>query len=350
MSRNDYFSILNASPLPQILVGADEKIMAANPPASRLLGQGIVTRHYITGLRQPAVLDCFEYVLSGRALVSEAQYLAAEATRETTYRVVAARVEMDEAWGILVTFVDTTDLQEAGQMRRDFVANVSHELRSPLTALMGFIETLRGPARDDPAARDRFLGIMEREAGRMNRLVRDLLSLSRVESEERVQPQERVDVGEVLALVVSSLRPASDEAGMQVDVSTPAGPAYVRGDSDQLAQVVSNLLENAIKYGGGGSKVEIALSISPYESSLRGAAVVLEVADNGEGFDPVHIPRLTERFYRVDNHRSREMGGTGLGLAIVKHIISRHRGRLQIETEQRAGSRFTVMLPAAEAV
>ncbi len=347
MAENDFVSILNAAPMPQVLVGADERIVAANPHATRLLGQGIVARHYITGLRQPGLLDCLETVLSGREDSSQAQYLATEATRDTTYRVVVARVDIDGGWGALATFVDVTDLQEAGQMRRDFVANVSHELRTPLTALIGFIDTLRGPARDDPAARDRFLGIMEREASRMNRLVRDLLSLSRVESEERVRPREIVDVSGVLAPVVSSLRPAAEETGTEIVVSGAGGPANVRADPDQLAQVISNLVENAIKYGRAGGTVNIGLSRVAHDASVRGAAVILEVADDGEGFDPVHIPRLTERFYRVDNHRSREMGGTGLGLAIVKHIVNRHRGRLRIETMPRQGSRFTVTLPAA---
>ncbi len=344
---SDYRLLLDASPMPQILIGADERIEIANPPALRLLGQGIEARHYITGLRQPGLLDCLENVLSGRAIAAEAQYLATDATRDTTYRVVAHRVDLQGWPCVLATFVDTTDLQEAGQMRRDFVANVSHELRTPLTALMGFIETLRGPARDDPAARDRFLEIMERESSRMNRLVRDLLSLSRVESEERVRPQELVDLGAVMASVVSSLRHSADDARMQIVATAPDGEAMVRGDPDQLSQVVANLLENAIKYGRAGTKAEITLSSTPHEASVRGPAVILSVADDGEGFDPVHIPRLTERFYRVDDHRSREMGGTGLGLAIVKHIVSRHRGRLRIETAPGEGSRFTVTLPAA---
>ena len=183
----------------------------------------------------------------------------------------------------------------------------------------------------------------------MNRLVRDLLSLSRVESEERVRPQELVDVGAVLASVVSSLRPAADEAGMEIRVVAPESPASVRGDPDQLSQVISNLLENAIKYGRAGTKTEINLSTASHDPAVRGAAVVLSVADDGEGFDPLHIPRLTERFYRVDNHRSREMGGTGLGLAIVKHIVTRHRGRMKIGSVHGKGSKFSVFLPVFDA-
>ncbi len=342
-----YQSIINATPLPVILVGVDERIIAQNGLADDLLGAGITGRHYISALRQPNLLDAIERVLTGRADHAETIFLATEALRDTTYQVLAARITLETGPAILVSFTDTTDLQEAGQMRRDFVANVSHELRTPLTALLGFIETLRGAARDDSAARDRFLTIMEREAGRMNRLVRDLLSLSRVESEERVRPQKPVDLAALARSAASSLRPLAEEAGMALILSGTDAPAIVPGDADQLLQIISNLIENAIKYGRSGTRVEVSLTRSDNQPFIQGEAVTVTVADDGDGFDPVHIPRLTERFYRVDDHRSREMGGTGLGLAIVKHIVNRHRGRLRIETELGEGSRFTVVLPVA---
>jgi two-component system phosphate regulon sensor histidine kinase PhoR len=225
-------------------------------------------------------------------------------------------------------------------MRRDFVANVSHELRTPLTALMGFIETLKHAAKDDPRAREMFLGIMEHEAGRMNRLVRDLLQLSRVEAEERIRPKDEVELRALLVGVISSLQGLAERAGGRVELA--GDPFTVPGDADQLVQVFTNLIENALKYGKAGQVVRV--SLTP-EDTVRGPAVKVEVADEGEGIDPVHLPRLTERFYRVDSHRSREMGGTGLGLAIVKHIVSRHRGFLRIESEPGEGSRFSVVLP-----
>lgn len=343
-------SLLEASPWPQLLIGPDERVLAANQLALNLLGSGVVSRHYITALRQPDLLDCIEAILSGAFGPQESRYLASEATRETSYKVVVARVETGQGPGVMASFVDVTDLQEAGQMRRDFVANVSHELRTPLTALLGFIETLRGAAKHDPVAQERFLGIMEREAARMNRLVRDLLSLSRVESEERMRPQGSVDVGALLQSTVMSLRPLADEARMELTFEGLGKPAMVRGDGDQLSQVFSNLVENAIKYGASdGTCVEVRLEKVAHEPSLRGPAVKLCVRDDGEGFDPIHIPRLTERFYRVDDHRSREMGGTGLGLAIAKHIINRHRGRLRIESSPGNGASFTVVLSLDDA-
>ena len=346
MSNTSYISILNAAPLPQIVIDGQERIVAANTGAQRLFGDAIVARHYITALRQPNLLDAIEQVQSGRVSGVEATYLTSEAQRETSYRAVVGRITLDgDEPALLVSFVDTTDLQEAGQMRRDFVANVSHELRTPLTALLGFIETLRGAARDDAEARGRFLEIMEREAGRMNRLVGDLLSLSRVEADERVRPQEAVDIAALARTAVATLRPVAAEIGADVHLIGAEGAALVRGDPDQLEQVLSNLVENAVKYGGG--EVRLTVRPDPEDTTLRGPAVVVTVEDNGDGIDPIHIPRLTERFYRVDTHRSREMGGTGLGLAIVKHIVNRHRGRLAIESEPGTGSRFTVSLPAA---
>jgi two-component system phosphate regulon sensor histidine kinase PhoR len=217
------------------------------------------------------------------------------------------------------------------------VANVSHELRTPLTALLGFIETLRGAARDDAVARERFLGVMEREAARMNRLVSDLLQLSRVEAAERVRPADPVDLAQVLAMTLTAVRPLAEAAGVELVFDAP-GSLVVPGDADQLTQVFQNLIENAVKYGGAGKRVTITLS-----QGDRGAEVA--VRDLGEGIAAIHIPRLTERFYRVDSHRSREKGGTGLGLAIVKHIVNRHRGRLVIDSSEGKGSTFTVILP-----
>jgi two-component system phosphate regulon sensor histidine kinase PhoR len=245
---------------------------------------------------------------------------------------------------VLLCFEDLSEKEQASQMRRDFVANVSHELRTPLTALMGFIETLQGPARRDDVAIDRFLGIMQSEAARMERLVRDLLSLSRVESEERVRAPDPVDLGRIIGSVLHTLRPLAKVCGCEIMFDTPEG-VRVAGNSDQLQQVFTNLIENAIKYGGKGNAITITLDPSPPETTLRVPAVLVRVADQGPGIDPLHIPRLTERFYRVDTHRSREMGGTGLGLAIVKHIINRHRGRLRIESTPGQGSVFTVILP-----
>jgi len=209
--------------------------------------------------------------------------------------------------------------------------------------MIGFIETLRGPARDDAGARDRFLGTMAQEASRMNRLVEDLLALSRVEANERVRPREEVDVASILASVVRVLSMQAEARGIDVVCNAPEPPVIIRGDADQLRQVFANLLENAIKYGG--KTVSLTLTEHAMLDDLRRPGVVVEVRDDGVGIDPMHVPRLTERFYRVDSHRSREVGGTGLGLAIVKHIVSRHRGRLRTRSQVGQGTCFTVSLP-----
>ena len=237
-------------------------------------------------------------------------------------------------------------MEEAGAQRRDFVANVSHELRTPLTALLGFIETLQGAAKNDPEAQARFLSIMEREASRMNRLVQDLLSLNRVETEKRVRPSETIDLSKQVRGATHALEQLCKESGVTLACVGLESPAHVLGDADQLSQVATNLLENAIKYSGEGSTVTVSIERDDDNAMLRQPAVILSVQDTGDGIDPVHIPRLTERFYRVDTHRSREQGGTGLGLAIVKHIVDRHRGRLRIESALGEGSTFRVVLPA----
>lgn len=333
-------SLLKALPIPSVMIDTDERLCCLNAAAEKLLGPGRVGMHYITALRQPDLLDAIEDVAQG-AKPRQARYLSHDGARETTWRVHVDRVDSR----VLATFEDLTAIEEISQMRRDFVANVSHELRTPLTALMGFIETLGGPARDDAAARDRFLGIMEIEANRMSRLVEDLLSLSRVEEEERVRPMDDVDLSELIEETVRGLAPLADRAELNIKTVLPTDPLVIPGDSRQLRQVLTNLMENAVKYGANGEEIRITLSGPAQERALRGAGVRITVEDFGEGIAPHHLARLTERFYRVDSHRSREVGGTGLGLAIVKHIVNRHRGRLRVESTVGQGSRFIVILP-----
>jgi two-component system phosphate regulon sensor histidine kinase PhoR len=328
--------LLQGVPMPAMLVQREERVLACNPLALALLGDGIVDRNPAVAVRTPAVLEAIS-AAAGSGGVHEARMTIRRDGQEQLFQVT---VSAQGEGLVLCVFRDISEVEKAGAMRRDFVANVSHELRTPLTALIGFIETLRHAARDDPAARDRFLGIMEHEAGRMNRLVRDLLQLSRVEAEERVRPRDEVEVRALLEGVISSLRGVAEREGSSVTLTGAA--AVVPGDHDQLTQVFTNLIENALKYGEAGQVVRVTLTP---EETVRGPAVRVEVADEGEGIDPVHLPRLTERFYRVDSHRSREMGGTGLGLAIVKHIVSRHRGWLRVESTPGEGSRFSVVLP-----
>ncbi len=340
-----YAPLIAAMPMPALLVDRSERILSHNALAAAIFGHDGTGRHYITVLRQPAVLDIIEQTLRD-GTTRTARYLGAEGGRDTTWKVTSSPVTLPEGRLTLVCFEDTTAVDQAGQMRRDFIANLSHELRTPLTALLGFVETLRGPAREDPVARDRFLGIMQREAGRMARLVDELLSLSRVEAEERVRPVTPVDLGALVDGVIASLAPMAEAARLALAVQIPSSSVTVPGDANQLRQVVLNLVENAIKYGGTERDVRITLTAPAHEPILRGQGVRLTVTDAGEGIAGHHIPRLTERFYRVDSHRSREIGGTGLGLAIVKHIVNRHRGRLRIDSRLGEGSTFTVILPA----
>ena len=223
-------------------------------------------------------------------------------------------------------------------MRADFVANVSHELRTPLTSLIGFIETLRGPAKDDVAAQERFLGIMQEQADRMYRLIADLLSLSRIEMEEHSVPRGRVDLPLLAQKVSDGLSFKARDRNMQVVIEAPANLPPVAGDEDQLTQVLQNLIDNALKYGEPDTEVQV-------RAVANGETVELSIRDHGQGIPREHLPRLTERFYRVDAARSREMGGTGLGLAIVKHIVNRHRGKLTITSKPSYGSTFTISFP-----
>ncbi|MGV6847824.1 MAG: sensor histidine kinase [Marinibacterium sp.] len=339
--------ILAAIPLPALLIDRTERIISANTDATTLLGQNIVDRHFATILRQPKVVRSIEKSLRDRR-PRGSRHLTNDETRDTVFDVTCRYV--DDVGGVdggalMICFQDVTYLETADRMRREFISNVSHELRTPLTAIIGFIETLRGPAREDVEARDRFLEIMEGEAGRMNRLVGDLLSLNRVEDEERVLPRETVDLTALLNRTVRSLQPLADEADMEVTLTAPDQPVEMIGDADQLQQVFSNLMMNAIRYAKSGGRVDLVLTISDRDPAVRAAAARVQVIDKGPGIDPVHLPRLTERFYRADSHRSRQLGGTGLGLAIVKHVIKRHRGRLRVESELGKGSVFTVILP-----
>lgn len=241
---------------------------------------------------------------------------------------------------MIMTLQDLTTQRQTESVRADFVANVSHELRTPLSTLVGFIETLQGPARDDREAAERFLGIMRDQAGRMSRLVEDLLSLSKIEMNAAVLPSGAVAVGDLLHTVAESLSLQAERDDQKIVIDSTEN-LRVRGDADELTQVFWNLIENALKYGRESGKVSINVQPAEDDQSIR-----IAVSDDGEGIEEEHLERLTERFYRVDKGRSRAMGGTGLGLAIVKHIVARHRGTLEIASTVGHGSTFSVILPA----
>lgn len=337
-------AMFDCVPDPMVRLSPAGNLLEQNEEAEAMFGTWAQGRSYVTLFRQPTLAQAIEQVLQS-GVSSEAEFV--QTSTAGAERFIVRITPLPEAeLGIVLHFEDVTHLTEVEEMRRDFVANVSHELRSPLTAILGFIETLRGPAAKDPSAQTRFLQIMQDEAQRMNRLIGDLLSLSRVESQQRQRPDQMVDVIHVISRVQAALRPVFEESTCKMVIERPDGLlTELRGDSDQLTQVFRNLIENALKYGGQGKTVTVRLREETGLGSLKGRLLCIDVVDQGEGIDPLHIPRLTERFYRVDNHRSRAMGGTGLGLAIVKHIVQRHRGRLKITSTLGEGSCFSVILP-----
>lgn len=244
---------------------------------------------------------------------------------------------------LLMTFNDLTPLRRVEQMRADFIANASHELRTPLAALLGFIETLQGTAKDDPAARDKFLGIMQGQATRMARLIDDLLSLSRIELNAHLRPNTPLDLAPIVRQVVDGLQTLARDRDVEIKVALPSDPLIALGDRDELIRALENLVENALKYGAAGKRVDVSVVRAQTRSSPTEARVA--VRDYGPGIAPEHLPRLTERFYRVDVTDSRAQGGTGLGLALVKHVLNRHGGRLTIESTPGAGATFTIHVP-----
>lgn len=344
--------VVDSIPDALLLVDSRGRVANANRAARKQFGEQIVDRNISAVIRHPEVLATLRRALAGDASGDVEVAQAAPVERVFTVRIQGLpEREPDEA-AALMLFVDLSAIRRAEQMRVDFVANVSHELRTPLATLLGFIETLQGPARDDGDARERFLDIMRTQATRMTRLVNDLLSLSRIETKEHAPPTDRIELEAVLKGVKATLDLEARRKDMRVRVEVAPGLPPVIGDRDELAQVVQNLMDNAIKYGKAGTEVTVAAGLAqrlpPSYPSAGGTAVTIAIRDRGEGIAAEHIPRLTERFYRVDTARSRELGGTGLGLAIVKHIIGHHRGTLTVESEVGKGSTFTVFVPAEE--
>lgn len=343
-----------ALPEPLLLLDAGRHVVRANEAAVQLLGDRLVGRDLAGALRHPAVLGATDAVLRGEGSRLVEFEMPSPIERHLSARLAPLAPPTAEGAAAVLLLHDLTDMKRNERLRADFVANASHELRTPLASLVGFIETLRGPARDDPAARDRFLSIMAEQAARMSRLVDDLLSLSRIEMNEHRAPTGAVDIGSVLRSVADTLEQRANARSMSFKFDIPEDLPAVLGDSDELTQVFQNLFDNAIKYGAAGT--EITVSAYPSNRALpmprpgqRSPALAVTVKDHGPGISRDYLPRLTERFYRIDPARSRELGGTGLGLAIVKHIVSRHRGALDIDSELGVGSAFTVHLPLANA-
>ena len=338
-------ALVGAMPEPAVIVDSDGRAVVANRPAAALLPGIKLGEPFVLALRSPDVIDALPRVLaSGEA---ETVLWSERVPIERLFEVCVAPLAAgpDEVVATLLTLRDLTEMRRVERMRADFIANASHELRTPLASMLGFVETLQGSAHDDPRARDKFLAIMREQGRRMARLIDDLLSLSRIEQKQHVRPEAAVDLTQTARHVADTLAPLAREMGVEMKLHADR-PVIVTGDRDELLRVAENLIENAIKYGArqhgsGEDRVEITVSRTATEGSLS-------VRDFGRGIASEHLPRLTERFYRVDAGQSRAKNGTGLGLAIVKHILARHRGRLTITSRPDQGSTFTATVPLRE--
>ena len=336
-------AILNRLPDALFVLDGGGRVVFGNSAAEPLIGKTALGRHVATALRVAPLIAAIESVMQDGAARSIEYEMPVPVERHFSAFVVPI-----EAAGAprlcLVLLRDLTEAKRVEAMRADFVAFASHELKTPLASLSGFIDTLRGHAKDDPEAREKFLEIMADQAARMRRLIEDLLSLSRIELREHMRPADEVDLLGVVSDVADGLTTTAEQYGVDVIVTAPAGLPRIRGDREELAQVVQNLADNALRYGRAGKRVEISLAT---DAKAGRPMVRLSVRDFGPGIAKEHLPRLTERFYRVDAAASRARGGTGLGLAIVKHIVNRHQGTLQIESEIGQGSVFSVLFPVS---
>lgn len=331
---------------PVLVLDPAGRVVFANRAASAIAGPDAERKHISAVLRTPQVLEAISRVTSSG--IAEEVAFGIPVPTPRYFVAHLARTSNTQVFGtaILVQIKDETAIRRAEEMRADFIANASHELRTPLAAVSGFVDTLRGHAKNDPEAREKFLGIMSVEAGRMRRLIDDLLSLARIELNEHNPPSGKTDLVSLARSAAEALSPLAAAEKTVIEIAAHE-PLFVQGEHDELAQVIHNLVHNAIKYGSPGGRVTVRFGRAPFPGRADGTLAYAAIEDDGEGIPAEAIPRLTERFYRVDVKRSRERGGTGLGLAIVKHILNRHQGRLQVESTLGKGSTFTVFLPAA---
>jgi two-component system, OmpR family, phosphate regulon sensor histidine kinase PhoR len=339
LQQQDAIMLFNMLPNPVLVLDSKRSISRFNHAAEVFFNTKNIQGDITTYLRHPTLIKAIEAALKGNSKQTRVEFaIPGSVSRHIAAYIVNLEGEGDEDLRLIMTVHDLTVAKKTEQMRVDFVANASHELRTPLAILIGAIETLQGPAADDLKAHKRFLSMMQTQAGRMSQLIDDLLSLSQIEMYEHNRPSEQVDLKEVLGSVVHMLEGKAKRLDKNLVLNVPEMPVSVLGEKGQLYQVFINLVDNALKYGREDTSVTVSLL-------QDGKDVRVGVADQGEGIPEEHLPRLTERFYRVDSDRSRQMGGTGLGLAIVKHIVSRHRGSLDVDSEMGVGSVFTIKLP-----
>lgn len=338
-------TFVESLPDPAIVLDNSGTVLVFNALANELFDAAETGRHLSQTTRAPDLLEAVDAARDSGQMQSCRLDFKVPVERSLTGTVTPFPnvLESSGTPALLIVLRDLSEQDLLIRMRADFVANASHELRTPLASLKGFVETLQHAAKDDPAARDKFLKIMQQQAERMARLIDDLLSLSRIEMHAHVLPKGQVELSGLLAHVVQTLQPIAQEKGITLSFASSA-EGVVTGDRDELIQVFQNLIENAIKYGRTGGRVEVTSGVVGGDGSEQGRYVVA-VADDGPGIAPEHLPRLTERFYRVNAAESRHIGGTGLGLAIAKHVVNRHRADLQIESTVGKGSTFRVVFP-----
>ncbi len=355
-----WMAIVSALPDPAFVLDGSGNVLTFNQGAIDIFGSTAVGRHISQATRAPELLTAIDVALRTLETQSCRFDFKIPVERSLVGTVAPLASSSANAPQLLVVLRDLSEQELLMRMRSDFVANASHELRTPLASLKGFIETLQGAAKEDTAARDRFLRIMLQQAERMARLIDDLLSLSRIEMRAHVLPRDKADLRLILSHVVQTLGPIAQEksigitlaAGTPVGATLPggqvaeaAGSVTVTGDRDELIQVFQNLIENAIKYGKNGGHVTVTTRVLPAQAP-RGERILVSVTDDGPGIAPEHLPRLTERFYRVNAAQSRNAGGTGLGLAIVKHVLNRHQAEMQVDSQLGKGTTFKITFPA----
>jgi two-component system phosphate regulon sensor histidine kinase PhoR len=335
-------ALIDTLPEAIFIIDSSAHAVAANPAARQILPTLRLDEPLARSLRAPDVLDALSRVLAGGR--AEKALWIERLPVEVWFEALISPLRVEGySPAAVIALRDLTEARRVERMRVDFIANASHELRTPLASLLGFVETLQGPARDDPKARERFLGIMREQAQRMARLVDDLLSLSRIEQHLHLRPDTPVDLTMLVAHICDTLAPMAEDDDLTLDVDLEPN-VIVPGDRDELARVIENLVENAIKYGRPENDEPASVKVT---LTANGDDAIFAVRDRGRGIAQEHIPRLTERFYRVDVGKSRAKGGTGLGLAIVKHIVLRHRGKMSIDSAPGLGSLFRVTLPLA---
>ena len=339
-------ALIGGLPQPAIVLDRDNRVIAFNDPAATLAPGLRTGASALIALRTPDLINAIRR--AGKRREPQRVEFFERVPLDRWFEAFVTPVRLPEADGghtdvLVLVFNDLTPLRRIEEMRADFVANASHELRTPLAALLGFIETLQGPARNDAVAREKFLAIMQQQAARMARLIDDLLSLSRIELNAHLKPSTPVDLASIVRQVVDGLQTLARDRGVEFKVSLPEESVTVLGDRDELIRALENLVENALKYGAAGKRADITLARAQTRAGTPEAR--LSVRDFGPGIAPEHLPRLTERFYRVDVSDSRAQGGTGLGLALVKHVLNRHGGRLAIESTPGAGASFIMQMP-----